>query len=155
MTVLSHACEQACERWGGGGGGWAVVVCMSFGPWLLKCLIHDGQGPSDFHSKLLILSHQHEMLIVRQSESRRLRFVCSSQALISAGAAGFGFPNDSPAVPVLSDLWKHILGIPSCSISVRPISDVPLWCSSVFTRRRKRNTVGTRSKKVPPKKSQL
>lgn len=85
------------------------------------------------------------MLIVRQSGSRRLRFVCSSPALISAGAAGFGFPNDSPVVPVLSAQWKHTLGRPSCSISLRP---------SVFSCCRKQKTVGARSNPPPSRKSE-
>lgn len=63
------------------------VVCLSSGRWWLKCLIHDVQGPRGFHSKLLIPSHQHEMLIVRQSGSRTLQLVRSSQALICARAS--------------------------------------------------------------------
>lgn len=63
------------------------VVSLSSGPWWLECLTHDGQGPRGFHSKLLIPSHQHEMLIVRQSGSRTLQFVRSSQALICARAS--------------------------------------------------------------------
>lgn len=108
--------------WGGGVGCALVHVLRP----LAAPMSHPWWTRSKWYSKLLIPSHQHEMLIVRESGSRRLPFVCSSQALISAGAAEFGFPNDSPVVPVLSDPWKHTLGIPSCSISVRPVSDAPL-----------------------------
>lgn len=55
-------------------------VCWLFsslkGPQWLICLNHDGQDPSGFPRLLLIPSHQHEMLIVRQSGSRRLFGLC-------------------------------------------------------------------------------
>lgn len=86
LTLWPHTSKHLAEGMGGG------VACLYSGPWQLKCLIHDGQGPSGFHSNLLIPSHQHEMLIVRQSGSRTLRLVRSSQALICAWASeGLGF----------------------------------------------------------------
>lgn len=115
-----------------------MVACWSSGPRLLKCLVHDGQGPSGFHGKLLIPSHQHEMLIVRRSGSRRLRFVSSSPALISAGTAGFGFPHQAPVVPVLSSPLK---AHPWDAV-VFYIGGARLRCSSIFACGRKRNDSG-------------
>lgn len=48
------------------------VVFISEGLQQLICLVHDGRSPSGCPCVLLILSHHHEMLIVRQSGSRRL-----------------------------------------------------------------------------------
>lgn len=113
-----------------------VCVCWLFsspkGPQRLICLNHDGQDPSGFPRLLLIPSHQHEMLIVRQSGSRRLVwFVRSLQASIfRLGFWGFGFPNDSPAVLFLFDQKKNILLGCRC---VLYISVSHLWCSEPDT----------------------
>lgn len=115
------------------------VVCLSSGPWWLKCLIHDGQGPRGFRSKLLIPSHQHEMLIVRQSGSRRLQLVRSSQALICARASeGLDF------------LTIHLWFLSSlASESTLLGSHCVLYICEIHLCRRQ-STLGARSK-APPK----
>lgn len=75
MTVYANVCQSVWSlhlclcAWVPVGN---ICVFISKGPQRLVCLRPDGQGPSGFPSVLPIPSHQHEMLIVRQSGSRRL-----------------------------------------------------------------------------------